>query len=224
MVSTLEYLQKLNKYMPAGWSGQKYLDSLAALATGKVAMVYLSGARTIGYIERYAPEGTRDPDHFQPMLKPRGPQGSKGTSALDGENWAVFSQSKYPNEAFEFLKLFYKREHYMKYCHTVPIHLTPIFKSMMADAEYLANPRIQKWRSWHDFMVKGLEGNRFLPIGFSRPEDNLLPFLAELDGSGIVADLIVEVMVGEKNAKAEADRAQKRAEELLAQLGFKRWS
>jgi len=187
-------------------------------------MVYLSGARTIGYIERYAPEGTRDPDHFQPMLKPRGPQGSKGTSALDGENWAVFSQSKYPNEAFEFLKLFYKREHYMKYCHTVPIHLTPIFKSMMADAEYLANPRIQKWRSWHDFMVKGLEGNRFLPIGFSRPEDNLLPFLAELDGSGIVADLIVEVMVGEKNAKAEADRAQKRAEELLAQLGFKRWS
>jgi len=106
----------------------------------------------------------------------------------------------------------------------VPIHLTPIFKSMMADAEYLANPRIQKWRSWHDFMVKGLDAQRFLPLGFTRPEDNLLPFLAELDGSGIVADLIVEVMVGEKNAKAEADRAQKRAEELLAQLGFKRWS
>jgi multiple sugar transport system substrate-binding protein len=224
MVSTLEYLQKLNKYMPAGWSGQKYLDTLAALATGKVAMVYLSGARTIGYIERYAPEGTRDPEHFQPMFKPRGPQGSRGTSALDGENWAVFSQSKYPQEAFEFLRLFYKREHYMKYCHTVPIHLTPIFKSMMADAEYLANPRIQKWRSWHDFMVKGLEAHRFLPIGFSRPEDNLLPFLAELDGSGIVADLIVETMVGEKNPKAEADRAQKRAEELLGQLGFKRWS
>jgi multiple sugar transport system substrate-binding protein len=224
MVSTLEYLQKLNKYMPSGWSGQKYLDTLAALATGKVSMVYLSGARTIGYIERYAPEGTRDPEHFQPMFKPRGPHGARGTSALDGENWAVFSQSKYPNEAFEFLKLFFKREHYMKYCHTVPIHLTPIFKSMIGDAEYLANPRIQKWRSWHDFMVKGLEANRFLPIGFTRPEDNVLPFLAELDGSGIVADMIVEVMVAEKNAKAEADRAQKRAEELLAQLGFKRWS
>jgi len=73
-------------------------------------------------------------------------------------------------------------------------------------------------------MVKGLNDNRFLPIGFSRPDDNVLPFLAELDGSGIVADLIIEVMVGEKNPKTEAERAQKRAEELLTQLNFKRWS
>jgi len=224
MLETLEYLQKLNRFMPGGWSGQKYLDTLAALATGKIAMAHLSGARTIGYIERYAPDTMRDPDHFQPMFRPRGPSGQKGISALDGENWGVFSQSKYPNEAFEFLRLFYKKEHYLQYCHTVPIHLTPIFKSMIGDPEYLANPRIKKWRSWHDFMVTGLKGARFLPIGFSRPEDNLLPFLAELDGSGIVADMIVEVMVGGKPPKAEADRAQKRAEELLAQLGFKRWA
>jgi len=39
-----------------------------------------------------------------------------------------------------------------------------------------------------------------------------------------VADLIIEVMVGEKNPKTEADRAQKRAEELLTQLNYKRWS
>jgi multiple sugar transport system substrate-binding protein len=224
MLETLEYLQKLNRFMPAGWAGQKYLDTLAALATGKIAMAYLSGARTIGYIERYAPEDMRDPDHFQPMLRPRGPSGKIGVSALDGENWAVFSQSKYPNEAFEFLKLFFKKEHYLKYCHSVPIHLTPIFKSMLNDPEYLAHPRIKKWRSWHDVMVNGLNQGRFLPIGFTRPEDNTLPFLAELDGSGIVADMIVEVMVGGKGPKAEADRAQKRAEELLAQLGHKRWS
>ena len=224
MVTTLEYLQKLNRFMPGGWSGQKYLDTLAALSTGKVAMVYLSGARTIGYIERYAPDGMRDPDHFQPMFKPHGPQGQKGVSALDGENWAIFTQSKYPDEALEFLRLFYKKDHYLKYCHTVPIHLTPIFKSMINDPEYLSHPRIQKWRSWHDFMVAGLNQHRFLPIGFSRPEDNVLPFLAELDGSGIVADMIIEAMVGGKDPKAEADRAQRRAEELLVQLGFKRWS
>ena len=72
--------------------------------------------------------------------------------------------------------------------------------------------------------MSGLKAGRFLPIGFSRPEDNLVPFLAELDGSGIVADMVVEVMVGGKNPKAEADKAQRRAEELLTQLGFKRWS
>ena len=224
MIETLEFLQRLNRYMPPAWAGQKYLDTLAALSTGKVAMVYLSGARTIGYIERYAPEGMRDPEHFQPMLRPRGPSGQKGISALDGENWAVFTQSKYPNEAFEFLRLFYKREHYMPYCHSVPIHLTPIFKSMINDPDYLAHPRIRKWRSWHDFMIAGLKAHRFLPIGFSRADDNRLPFLAELDGSGIVADMVVEVMVGGKNPIAEAEKAQRRAEELLTQLGFRRWS
>jgi ABC-type glycerol-3-phosphate transport system substrate-binding protein len=220
----LDYLQKLNKFQPAGWSGQKYLDTQAALATGKIAMSYLSGARAIGYIEKYAPESMRDPEHFAPMLRPRGPSGKVGTTTLDGENWAVFTQSKYPNEAFEFLRLFYKKEHYLAYCHTVPIHLTPIFKSMLGDPAYLANERIKKWKPWHDTMLTALQQKRLLPLGFSRPDDNLLPFLAELDGSSIVADMVVEVMVGGKNPKAEAERAQKRAEELLTQLGHKRWS
>ena len=224
MLEALEYAQKLNRFQPQGWSGQKYLDTLAALANGKVAMAHLSGARTIGYIEKYAPEGTRDPEHFMPLLRPRGPSGKVGVSALDGENWAVFSQSKYPNEAFEFLRIFYKKENYLQYCHSVPIHLSPIFKSMLTDPAYLANERIKKWKPWHDVMMSGLKSGRFLPIGFSRPDDNVLPFLAELDGSGIVADMVVEVMVGGKTPKAEADRAQKRAEELLTQLGAKRWS
>jgi multiple sugar transport system substrate-binding protein len=224
MLEALEYAQRLNRFQPQGWSGQKYLDTLAALANGKVAMAHLSGARTIGYIEKYAPEGTRDPEHFMPLLRPHGPSGKVGVSALDGENWAVFTQSKYPNESFEFLRLFYKKENYLQYCHSVPIHLSPIFKSMLTDPAYLANERIKKWKPWHDVMMSGLRSGRFLPIGFSRPDDNVLPFLAELDGSGIVADMVVEVMVGGKPPKAEADRAQKRAEELLTQLGAKRWS
>jgi ABC-type glycerol-3-phosphate transport system substrate-binding protein len=166
----------------------------------------------------------RDPEHFAPMLRPHGPSGKLGTTTLDGENWAVFTQSKYPNEAFEFLKLFYKKEHYLAYCHTVPIHLTPIFKSLLGDPAYLANERIKKWKPWHDAMLTALQQKRLLPLGFSRPDDNLLPFLAELDGSSIVADMVVEVMVGGKNPKAEAERAQKRAEELLTQLGHKRWA
>ncbi|HET7342174.1 MAG TPA: extracellular solute-binding protein [Methylomirabilota bacterium] len=224
MLEILDYLQKMNKYQPAGWSGQKYLDTQAALATGKISMTYLSGARAIGYIEKYAPESTRDPEHFMPLLRPHGPSGKVGMNALDGENWAVFTQSKYPNEAFEFLRLFYKKEHYMAYCHSVPIHLSPIFKSMLADPAYLAHERIKKWRPWHDVMLTALAQKRVLPLGFSRPDDNLLPFLAELDGSSIVADMVVEVMVGNKDPRGEADRAQKRAEELLTQLGHKRWA
>src|SRR5437763_370043 len=100
----------------------------------------------------------------------------------------------------------------------------PTFKSMLNDPAYLAHDRIKKWKPWHDVMLTALKEKRLLPLGFTRPDDNLLPFLAELDGSSIVADMVVEVMVGQKPPKAEADRAQKRAEELLTQLGHKRWS
>jgi len=85
-------------------------------------------------------------------------------------------------------------------------------------------PTHQEVEVLHDAMLAALRDKRLLPLGFTRPDDNLLPFLAELDGSSIVADMVVEVMVGQKPPKAEADRAQKRAEELLTQLGHKRWS
>src|SRR2546422_6722499 len=52
----LDYGQKLNKVMPAGWSGQKYLDTLAALAPHQNALAHPPGPRTDGYIQRYAPE------------------------------------------------------------------------------------------------------------------------------------------------------------------------
>src|SRR6266403_2059898 len=44
MLEILDYLQQLNRFQPAGWSGQKYLDTQAALATGKIAMSHLAGA------------------------------------------------------------------------------------------------------------------------------------------------------------------------------------
>src|SRR2546430_8246152 len=46
-----------------------------------------------------------------------------------------------------------------------------------------------------------------------RSDDKLLPFLAELDGSGIVADMVIAAMVGGADPDAAAVRAQQRAEE-----------
>ncbi|MGH7268049.1 MAG: ABC transporter substrate-binding protein, partial [Candidatus Rokuibacteriota bacterium] len=41
MLDVLDFFQKLARYMPPGWSGQKYLDTLANLATDKIALVWL---------------------------------------------------------------------------------------------------------------------------------------------------------------------------------------
>src|SRR5438046_7949494 len=55
MLEILDYLQKLNKFQPAGWAGQKYLDTQAALATGKIATSHRSGGRGTGYPATSAP-------------------------------------------------------------------------------------------------------------------------------------------------------------------------
>jgi hypothetical protein len=59
-------------------------------------------------------------------------------------------------------------------------------------------------------------------LGFSRPEDNLLPFLAEPTARASWPTWWRSWWAA--GPEAEADRAQKRSEELLTQLGHKRWS
>ena len=68
VIEVLDFYKKLNDtVLPPGWLGHGYLDTFTNLATGKVAMVYQGHGRSAGYIEKYAPKGTGDPEHFGVM-------------------------------------------------------------------------------------------------------------------------------------------------------------
>jgi multiple sugar transport system substrate-binding protein len=54
-------------------------------------------------------------------------------------------------------------------------------------------------------------------------EDLQLPFLAEIAGSGILADMVTDVVQGIRSPEEAAERAQGRAEELITQLGYRQW-
>ena len=54
-------------------------------------------------------------------------------------------------------------------------------------------------------------------------EDLKLPFTAEIAGSGILADMVTDVVQGTRPPKEAAERAQERAEQLITQLGYKTW-
>lgn len=221
-IEMLYFVKELNNYCPPGWSGRGYLDTMAQFASGKVAMVVLAGGRTLGFIEKYAPLEMQNQAYFATGVKPVGPSGKVGITPLDGENWAIFTTSKYGDLAAEYLKIFFQRDNYIKYLHTVPIHLSPIFLSLAKSSEYLNHPTIQKWSQWQETAQKIFDEKLASPIGMVSEADKTLPFLAELDGSGIVADLIQRVVAG-GNPEEEAVRAQKRAEELIEQLGYRKW-
>lgn len=223
VIEVLDFYKKLSAtVLPPGWLGHGYLDTFANLATGKAAMLYQGYGRGAGYIEKYAPKGMANPDHFGVMVKPRGPSGKETAAQIDAEPWMIFKNAKYPEEAAKFLKFFFKEENYIKYLHTVPIHLLPTLKSVRKNPTYQANEMVRKWKEWQDMQYFYFEKDLAKPTLIIDWNDLRLPFGLEILGSGIVPDMVTDAVRGMPSAQAAA-KAQARAEELITKLGHKRW-
>jgi multiple sugar transport system substrate-binding protein len=223
VIEVLDFYKKLNDtVLPPGWLGHGYLDTFTNLATGKAAMVYQGHGRSAGYIEKYAPKGTGNVEHFGVLRKPRGPSGKTTAAQIDAEPWMIFKNARYPNEAAEFLKFFFKEENYIKYLHTVPIHLLPTLKSVRNSRAYQANEMYQRWKEWVEMDYYYLERDLAKPTLIVEWDDLKLPFLLEIFGSNILPDMVTDAVRGMPSAQAAA-RAQARAEELITKLGHKRW-
>lgn len=223
VIEVLDFYKKLTAtVLPSGWLGHGYLDTFANLATGKAAMLYQGYGRGSGYIERYAPKGMGNADHFGVLVKPVGPSGKQTAAQIDAEPWMVFKNAKHPDEAVEFLKFFFKEENYIRYLHSVPIHLLPTLKSVRHNPAYQANEMIQRWKEWVDMQYRYFEADQAKPTLVVEWEDLRLPFLLEVLGSGIIPDMVTDAVRGMPSQQAAA-KAQARAEELITGLGHKRW-
>jgi multiple sugar transport system substrate-binding protein len=223
VIEVLDFYKKLTAtVLPPGWLGHGYLDTFANLATGKAAILYQGYGRGAGYIEKYAAKGTGDPEHFGVLVKPHGPSGKETAAQIDAEPWMIFKNAKHPEEAAEFLKFFFKEENYIKYLHTVPIHLLPTLKSVRANPAYQANEMVRKWKEWQDMQYRYFDTGQAKPTLIVDWDDLKLPFGLEILGSGIVPDMVTDAVRGMPSAQAAA-RAQARAEELITKLGYRRW-
>jgi len=223
VVEVLDFYKKLNDtVLPPGWLGHGYLDTFTNLATGKAAMVYQGHGRSAGYIEKYAPKGQGTPEYFGVLRKPHGPSGKQTAAQVDAEPWMIFKNSKYPEEAAEFIKFTFQEKNYVKYLHTVPIHLLPTLKSTRNSPAYQANEMYQRWKEWVDMDYYYFERDLARPTLVVNWDDLKLPFLLEIFGSNILPDMVTDAVKGMPSAQAAA-KAQARAEELITKLGHKRW-
>jgi ABC-type glycerol-3-phosphate transport system substrate-binding protein len=223
VIEVLDFYKKLNdKVLPPGWLGHGYLDTFTNLATGKAAMVYQGHGRSAGYIEKYAPRGMGTPEYFGVMIKPHGPSGKQTAAQVDAEPWMIFKNSKYPEEAADFLKFFFKEANYIKYLHSVPVHLLPTLKSVRASAAYQDNAMYRRWTEWVEMDYYYFERDLAKPTLVVKWDDLNLPFMLEIFGSNILVDMVTDAVRGMPSAQAAA-KAQGRAEELITKLGHKRW-
>jgi multiple sugar transport system substrate-binding protein len=221
MVQTLEFLKELTRYAPPGWEGHGYRETFTNLYGQKAAMMFQGYGRGASLIESNAPKEMANADHFDVWVKPHGPSGKAPVAQVDEEPWMLFKGAKNTREAIEFLKFFYEKANYLEYIQTVPIHFFPITKSMRSDRDYQSTPMIQRWKGWLDaqeyYLARDL-GRPTLVVDWA--DMNTKPYLMEVLGSGILRDMVMDVLLEGKAPKDATARAQKRLEDLLKSKGY----
>jgi ABC-type glycerol-3-phosphate transport system substrate-binding protein len=175
VLETLQFFQDLAPYVDPGWRTRPYLDQFDKLATGKAGNVLVTYARAFRAIEaneKNLPPGVLPtPDFFAWMPQPTGPSFVKTSarpsiSTIDCEPFVIFRKAETRKSAqgglsnAELSKLFlkdffYNPTYYLDFVKAVPIHLTPIFKSMAESQGYLEAPAIQHWAQWADQTNEG---------------------------------------------------------------------
>jgi ABC-type glycerol-3-phosphate transport system substrate-binding protein len=222
VLDVLAFWKELNDCcLPPDWLSQNYLDTFANLATGRVASI-VGWGRGTEYFEAYAADVVAAGD-IGVQNKPIGPMGSESLTQLDCEPWMVFVDDDGSEEEIEFLKLFYQPENYLRYIQSVPIQFFPITKSLQQNPEYLATPQIEKWKFWVDQQLEVIAEGEPKPVMITRWEDLNLPFIQELASSGILSDMVTNVVQRGMAPEEAAENAQQRAEELIEALGYRKW-
>jgi multiple sugar transport system substrate-binding protein len=222
MIEMLEFYKKVSDCcLWPGWMNHSYPETFTMLAQGKVASIMGWGRGAIEF-EKYAPEVVANGDIGVFDSKPIGPSGTEFMTQLDGEQWMVFKHAKYPDEALDFLKFFYDHNNYRRYAQSVPIHLLPIDKTLYEDVAYSQQtPEFDTWKFWVQIQQK------FIAEGNSRPviewDDLTLPYLSEVAGSGILIDMVSDVITERRTPQEAAERAQKLTERLIEDMGYRRW-
>ena len=221
MIEVLKFWRELVKYAPPGWEGHGYLQTFQNLYGQKAAMMFQGYGRGAGMIEKFAPKEMANDKTFDVWVKPHGPSGKDPAAQVDEEPWMLFKDAKNTKEAVAFLKFFYEDANYLEYIRTVPIHFFPVTKSLRQSTAYKGTEMIQRWKGWLDAQEQYLEKDWGKPTLIVDWDDmTAKPYLMEVLGSGILRDMVMDVVVEKKEPKQAAERAQKRLEELMKSKGY----
>ena len=204
------------------WLSRDFLGTMGDLATGKAAMI-MGWGRGAGFYEQYAPDVVARGDIGVFDSKPIGPSGNNYLTQFDCEGWAVFKSAKNGEEAVKFLKFLHQPENYIKYVRTAAIHLLPVSTTILDDQRYKDIPDFTKWKFWVDAQNKVISRDNPRPLLLIRDSDMRLPFVGEVGGSTVLVDMVTDVVRNGVTPEAAAARAQQRAEQLITQLGYKKW-
>ena len=220
MIEVLEFWRELVKYAPPGWEGHGYLQTFQNLYGQKAAMMLQGYGRGAGMIEKFAPKEMANDKTFDVWVKPHGPS-SAHRQHKSMKSRGCSSRTEKKREAIEFLKFFYQDDNYLEYIRTVPIHFFPVTKSLRGSPAYRQTEMIQRWKGWLDAQEQYLandQGKPTLVVDWADMTEK--PYLMEVLGSGILRDMVMDVVIEKMTPQKASEKAQKRLEDMLRGKGY----
>ncbi len=217
VVQTLNFWKALYDKIPRELRNSPYSENFSHFARGEAFVLPCFFGRGTLQIERTAPEQFRSQKNFAIFPHIVGPSGTRSYATLDAEPWVILRDSRKPDLAKKFLKFFYRKDNYLLFCQSVPIHLTPIFQSLAEGSEYANTPLVKKWSEFFSYELKMLNEGRVLPIFMANINDRLLPSLFKLEGTKVVATMVRDVTQNGLSAEDATRKAIDKAKELEPQ-------
>lgn len=218
VIETLTFWRDLYDLVPEGLRNSPYGENFGHYAAGRSFSLPSFFGRGTTQIERTAPEGERNPQSFSMFPHPVGPSGTMAYATLDAEPWVILRGAPNGDLARRFLRFFYREDNYLKFTSSVPIHLTPIFRSLATGTEYTSLPLVVKWRPYFDYQIEMLDNNSILPIFMAREADRFNPALFRLEGSRIISTMVRAVSIERMAPEDAARNAMTSSAQLLEEF------
>jgi len=194
-IEALEYYGKLAKFAPPGVVNTGNLEVAVQFAKGLVSMIRFPG-RLLTTIDEYNP-GLASKIDIVPI--PVGPSENKPIDHACINSFIVFSGTKHPEIAKEFIKFYMSGEQYLEYLTaSVPGHALPIRNSWIDNPEYFEFPAIKKHR---DIIKKSMELAYKYGTDSQFRHDTVNPYLGEALSMPDLSENLNKFLAGDLTAE-----------------------
>jgi len=145
----LEYLLDLSKHAPPGFIGTGYNEAGMDLVNERAASLH-SATRIPSWVM------STNPDLLSKLNAIPYPTAHGAEQVVWGAMnvWVLFNNSKNTQGAKNFLTHFMTEDRYIKFLHSVPVHLIPVRSTVLTDPEFLSNPVIAQFKDVISIVTK----------------------------------------------------------------------
>jgi multiple sugar transport system substrate-binding protein len=222
-VECFNYIKEISQYCPPGSGTYSFSDMLSTFYTEKVAMSFYTG-RMIQMIETHN-ELLRTPITTAIKI----PEGEIRAVGAPFDYYCVMKDSKYVEEAKDFVEFISQPERNLMWCHTVPGNSIPPLRDLAYSDDFLGHEQLLAWEDEVKVMLDEFEDVLLHPsisAGFTVTGTDVVvsgqnnPIASSAYTLRIVSEGLQQYILGQMTAEEAIDSIAQQMRDLKDEMGY----